>query len=243
MPTLLATLLVLPLHPPVLPFAAGERLEYDVQVARVGATGTAQMFVEGPFDVRGTPALRLHFDFRVALGPIAASDCSISWIDPSRFVSLRFHKKERHPLARGEEFVELFPDEGKRVGADGESREMGTRDPLDELSFIYYLRTLDLDADSVLELARHYETGRNPVRIRVLGRDTVGTALGPIPVIQVEMRVRDPRRYRGGEGVIRIDLSDDPRRLPVRMESDMPLVGRAVMTLRSIAGAPPSGNP
>lgn len=272
MPARLATLLVLPLLLPragepqdfltlpeilpasaghrALPFAAGERIEFDVRVARVGATGTAQMSVEGPVDVRGTPTLKLHFDFRAALGPLSASDCSISWIDPSRFVSLRFHKKERHLLARGEESLELYPDEGRRVGVDGESREMGTSVPLDELSFIYFLRTLAFDADSTLELARHYEAGRNPVRVRMLGRDTVQTPLGMIPVIQLEMRVRDPRRYGRGEGVIRLDLSDDARRLPVRMESEMPLVGRAVMTLRAVAGAfpsmagiPLSGNP
>jgi hypothetical protein len=46
------------------------------------------------------------------------------------------------------------------------------------------------------------------------------------------MRVKDPRRYRG-EGVIRINLSDDDRRLPVRIQSTMPIVGNAVLTLES----------
>jgi hypothetical protein len=46
------------------------------------------------------------------------------------------------------------------------------------------------------------------------------------------MRVRDPRRYRG-EGVIRVNLSDDACRIPVRIESRMPVVGAAVMLLAS----------
>jgi hypothetical protein len=46
------------------------------------------------------------------------------------------------------------------------------------------------------------------------------------------MRVKDPRRYKG-EGVIRINLSDDDVRIPVRIESAMPVVGTAVMTLES----------
>jgi hypothetical protein len=46
------------------------------------------------------------------------------------------------------------------------------------------------------------------------------------------MRVRDSRRYKG-EGVIRINLSDDAMRIPVRIESAMPVVGTAVMTLQS----------
>jgi hypothetical protein len=54
------------------------------------------------------------------------------------------------------------------------------------------------------------------------------------------MRVKDPRRYRG-EGVIRISLSDDDRRLPVRIESRMPMLGRAVLTLEAFT--PPTGKP
>ena len=46
------------------------------------------------------------------------------------------------------------------------------------------------------------------------------------------MRVRDSRRYKG-EGVIRINLSDDSIRIPVRIESAMPVIGTAVMTLES----------
>jgi hypothetical protein len=50
--------------------------------------------------------------------------------------------------------------------------------------------------------------------------------------VLVEMRVKDPRRYRG-EGVIRIHLSDDRCRLPLRIESRMPVVGTAVLSLES----------
>jgi len=46
------------------------------------------------------------------------------------------------------------------------------------------------------------------------------------------MRVRDPRRYRG-EGVIRIHITDDRCRLPVRIQSTMPVVGTTVLTLES----------
>jgi hypothetical protein len=48
----------------------------------------------------------------------------------------------------------------------------------------------------------------------------------------IEMRVKDPRRYKG-EGVIRINLTDDRCRLPVRIESRMPVVGKTVLTLES----------
>lgn len=52
----------------------------------------------------------------------------------------------------------------------------------------------------------------------------------PLDELSFEMRVRAPRRYRG-DGTILFDLSDDACRLPLRIESTMPLVGRAVLTL------------
>ena len=48
----------------------------------------------------------------------------------------------------------------------------------------------------------------------------------------VEMRVQDPARYKG-EGVIRIHLSDSACRLPLRIESRVPSMGKTVLSLES----------
>ena len=109
--------------------------------------------------------------------------------------------------------------------------------PLDELSFIYFLRTLPLLDDSARTFVRHYDSDRNPVTVTVVGRDTLKTRAGEFPTIIVEMRVRDPRHYQG-DGVIRINLSDDARRLPVRIESRMPVFGATVLTLKLVSGNP-----
>src|SRR5262249_7226695 len=119
----------------------------------------------------------------------------------------------------------------------GRTGESPTADPLDELSFIYYVRTLPLTSDTAERIVRHYDRARNPVEVRVVGRDTLRTGAGEFATIIVEMRVRDARRYRGG-GVIRLHLSDDSRRLPVRIESVMPILGAAVLTLESYEWVP-----
>jgi hypothetical protein len=97
------------------------------------------------------------------------------------------------------------------------------------------MRQLPLDIDSTYSFDRHFEMERNPVTVRVLGRETVTTKAGEFRTIVVEMRVRDQARYRksGGEGVLRFFLSDDAHRIPVRIESAMPVFGTAVFTLVS----------
>ena len=112
---------------------------------------------------------------------------------------------------------------------------MSTALPLDELSFLYFIRTLPLDDGGVYTLTRHYEAGRNPVVIRVLGRGPIRVPAGQFTAIEVVMRVKDPARY-GGEGVIHLHLTDDARRIPLRVESAVPRAGRMVLSLESGRG-------
>ncbi|HEX6058168.1 MAG TPA: DUF3108 domain-containing protein [Gemmatimonadaceae bacterium] len=219
-----------------LPFAIGERLEYRVRVAGLGTIGRGTMWIEGPAEVRGHDAWVLRFDMKAGRGPFKAEDRTTSWIDPERMASLRYTKTERHPLSRSSESVEMFPETGRWAEAGGDEGTSTSDAPLDELSFMYFLRTIPIDADTTLRFDRHFDTARNPTLVRVVGRERVTTEAGEYATVVLEMRVRDPRRYRG-EGVIRIHLSDDDARVPVRIESRMPVVGTAVM---SLSGRSPS---
>ena len=221
-----------------LPFEIGERLRYRVSVAKLGAVGEGEMSVSGPADVRGTETFVLRSEIRAKFGLIKTSECAESWIDPTRMASLRYRKHTRNAFARDDDQrVELFPDDRRWEDQRGRRGQSPTTAPLDELSFIYYLRTLPLDSDTVDRVVRHYDRDRNPIAVRVIGRDTVRTAAGTFPTIVVEMRVKDPRRY-GGEGVIRLHLSDDAARLPVRIESSVPVFGATVLTLESYTRPP-----
>jgi len=218
---------------PALPFAVGERLVYDGRVRGIGGRGT--MWIQGPVDVRGVPTFELHFDFSARVGPFTVSQKSTSWLDPERMATMRFEKRERHLLVHRDESVEMFPDERRWRSRDGESGASPTDAPLDELSFIYFVRTLSFASDSTQRFARHFDLNRSPTLIRILGREQVSTPAGSFGTVVVEMRVRDPEHYKG-EGTIRFSISDDRCRLPVRIESNIPDAGNVVLTLAD-AGA------
>ncbi|HYD51677.1 MAG TPA: DUF3108 domain-containing protein [Gemmatimonadaceae bacterium] len=215
----------------VLPFGVGERLDYVVSVGRLGKVGQGHLWVDGTAQLRGHETMVLRFELNAGKGPVKASDRTTSWLCPRMMASFRYDKQERHPLSRRGESVELYPEARRWVDAQGVAGEIGTDAPLDELSFLYFLRTVSLAGDSVWRFDRHFDAAKNPTTVRVVGRRTVATRLGEIRTVELEMRVRDPRRYRSDEGIIRIDLSDDPRRLLVRMESTMPVLGRTVLLL------------
>ena len=213
---------------PSLPFAVGERLVYEGRVRGVGGLGT--MWIAGPVDVRGVPAYEIHFDFSARGGPLSVSQHSTSWLDPERMAALRFEKRERHLLVRRHESVELFPDERRWRADNGDVGTSPTNAPLDELSFIYFVRTLSLTSDSTLRFDRHFDAERSPTMVRLLGHEQVTTKAGSFNTLVVEMRVRDPQHYKG-EGTIRFSISDDRCRLPVRIESNIPDAGNVVLTL------------
>lgn len=219
-----------------LPFGVGERLTYHVRVDKMRASGRGTMWVEGPTELRGASTLLLRSAVEVGIGPIKAIDKTDSWFDPNRMAALKFEQRHRYLLSRRSAAVELYPDEMRWTGSSGTSGTSLTDAPLDELSFIYYVRTLALDSDSSFALNRHYDASRNPVCISIAGRDNVRIPLGEFVVIVVELRVKDPRFT--GQGLIRLYLTDDADRIPVRIESTLPGLGSAVFTLETFVRSP-----
>ncbi len=219
-----------------LPFGAGERLTYHVRVDQMRASGRGTMWIEGPTEIRGASTLLLRSAVEVGIGPIKAIDKTDSWFDPARMSAMKFGQQHRYLFSRTSADIEMYPGEMRWTNSKGDGGNSLTDAPLDELSFIYYVRTLALAPDSSYQLNRHYDADRNPVCIRVLGRDTVRIALGEFPVVVTELRVKDPRFT--GEGIIRLFLTEDADRIPVRIESTLPGLGSAVFILESFVRAP-----
>jgi hypothetical protein len=135
-------------------------------------------------------------------------------------------------LSHHDESVDLYPNEKRWKSAEGSGGQSPSSAPLDELSFMYFIRTLPMTPGATYRFDRHFDTTRNPITVRVIRREVIPTPMGELHAFRVEMRVRDPRHYEG-EGVIRIHLSDDECRLPVRIESTMPVIGTAILMIDS----------
>jgi hypothetical protein len=198
-----------------LPFAAGERLEYRARVARFGEIGRAVLWVEGPVELRGQQALRLRFDIDTRVGLVRVVDRHESWLDPERMTALRYHKHERHPLARRDERVELFPGARRWERADGVHGASETDVPLDELSFLYFVRTLPLDADTAC--AWRGTSTPSATRPRCASWGARRSRRRRASSARWSSRcacATSAATGAGGEGVLRLHLSDDARRLP-----------------------------
>ena len=211
----------------------GEVLTYRVRSARFGDIGTAIMRVESD-SVRGRAAYRLSFDFNARVTLFKVSDQTRSWLDVQSMTTLRYTKSERSPIGKRDEVVDVFTSLGTWTDLKGVN-VLASGEPLDELAFIYMVRALDTSFES-LEVTRHFDAARNPVHFQNTGRETV-TALGEnLEADVVQMSVIDPRQ-KNGRGTLRFYLSCDAARLPLRIDSSMPVAGALTMTLQSVTVA------
>lgn len=197
----------------------GEKLTYDVSSARFGRMGQAQFSVT----TLETGAVRLAFDFDARVLLFKASDHTYSELEATSLRTLRYGKRERSPVGARDENVVI--DHAASTWTDrGSVQRLASDDALDELSFIYLIRNLELAIGEERILTRHFDHARNPVKVRAVGyADDVQV---------IEMRVPD-KRQKSGFSVLRFYVSRDARRIPMRIESSMPVAGKVTMTFVS----------
>jgi len=218
-----------------LPFPVGEVLDYRVNVALGGNIGRGQMRVEGPAMERGTPVWRLVSEMQAKRAFVKATDRTTSWVDPVTFTTLRFEKSERHPLSHSDEVVEMNLAAGTWRDDDGREQTLGSPLPLDELSFLYFLRTIPIDQEGAHQFNRHFDGQRNPTLVTVGTEEMVHTDAGRFITRVVIMHVKDPTHYKG-VGLIKLNIETSACRIPVRIVSRMPIVGTTTLTLMARSG-------
>lgn len=218
-----------------LPFAVGERLEYDAKLGPFKA-GRGHMEVVAVEDVRGRETL--HLAMHVSGGALGwrVRYQLDSWVEPRSFSSLRHTQDNQEGRSKRERAFEIFPDRG--VFASGDDPESPTvANPLDDGSFLYFVRTVPLKVGETYVFERYFRPDRNPVRVTVVRRERVKVPAGEFdaivlqPVIQTKGLLSEAARTE-------IWLSDDDRRMLLKMESHLKF-GTLSLHLRNTQGLRP----
>jgi hypothetical protein len=191
------------------PFAVGETLRYDAKLGYF-PVGTATVSVARRARERGIEAL--VFTMAGQGGPPGwrvRYDLTSS-VDNRRFNSLRFHRRlEQGGKVEEHEYI-IVPDSTRyrEVGGDGDW--VAPPEPLDELAFLYFLRTMPLKTGRSYSFNRYFMTGYNPIQVEVTGRESVALPDGPVRCLALRVTTRGM--------VTRVWLTDDARRLPAQLE-------------------------
>lgn len=216
-----------------LPFGPGERAEYQVKLGVV-SVGSGSVEVVGVETVQGVPTFHARMIVSGGLGPARVNDRYESWIDTEGVFSRRFvqdvhevrYRRQRSYEFDGPRRTWRRTDDGNETGA------MATDQPLDDLSFMYYARTLPLNVGDQYRLTRYFKESGNPVVLRVVRKETVSVPAGRFNTVVVQPTIHTSGLFGEG-GRAEIYFSDDDRHIPVLIRTRVPVVGSLTMALRT----------
>lgn len=234
---------------PPLPFGPGELCSFAVKFGIVRA-GDATLGVESAPPIAGEPTLKLVSTARSSrffTTFFRVEDRVESTWSLARRLPLAFRKDIQE--GRYEKQVEMRFDHeaGRAIYADGDTLEILPH-AQDVLSAFFFVRAQPLSPGIDLEVPNHSDKKNYPLVVRVLGRETVDVPAGRFSCIVVEPLLKSAGLFKQ-EGSMTIWITDDVRRIPVRMRSKV-AVGAITAELESYrpgrplprVAAPASGN-
>jgi hypothetical protein len=201
------------------PFDTGERLTYDVRYSGI-KVGTGRMEVVGTQDIRGREAWHTRFTVKGGIPFYKVNDRLESWIDTRTFESLRFVQDLQEGTRDKERSYEIYPERGTYSERGEVEHAPSVEDPLDDAAFLYFVRTIPLEVGKTYEFNRYFRPDRNPVKIRVVRKETIKVPAGTYATVVIQPVIKSKGIF-SEKGHAEMWLTDDSRRLLVQMKTDL----------------------
>lgn len=223
-------------------FGPGEHLEYRVHYGFLNAAEAIVDVSPTLYKVNNRPCYRVNVDARTvgAFDLVTRiRDTWRSYIDTSAILPQKFYSNLRENDYRKEENI-TFNHETNTVKAEERTEKDVFKVPEnvhDLISGYYFLRTIDfnrLSSGQVIEVPAFYDDTVYNMKVRYRGKDVVKTKQGKMNVIKLNPVLPANKLFKEEES-IRIFVSDDANKVPVKVEVDF-FVGSMVMDLKSNSG-------
>jgi hypothetical protein len=221
------------------PFGPGERMEYDVKFGAL-RVGNAHMEVVGLDHIRGRSAWHTAFWVRGGTFLYRVNDVYESWMDAETLSSLRFVQDLEEGRNDTERRFEIYPERAIFIQTSKKPalEEKSVSQPLDDGSFLYFVRTLPLVVGQTYDFERYFRPDRNPVRIRVLRKERIRVPAGTFNAIVLQPIIKTKGIF-SENGHAEVWVSDDDKRIVLQLKSKLSF-GSLNLYLKSYV---PSPNP
>jgi hypothetical protein len=222
-------------------FSVGEKLTYSVSWSTIIEAGIAVMEVKEGTKVDGKPTYDVISTTR-SVGVVdlvyPVRDTVESVIDANEIYSRSFHLQESHGKKTRQRDMVYDRANGtvSVVVNNGKPDIYSVPDRIqDALSSLYYVRTReDFVIGKAIVVDVHDGDKTYAVEVHVLGKERMKTPAGEFDTIKVKTHPK----YEGvfmNKGEIYIWLTDDSRKIPVLMKSEI-VIGSIVATLIDLQG-------
>jgi len=217
------------------PFGVGEKLTFDVRFGPL-KVGTSTMEVREISHIRGRAAYKTYFRVQGGTFFYKVDDVLQSWIDRETLSSLRFVQKLEEGSRERERHFEIYPARSVYVEVTKSPQEHpSVSNPLDDASFLYFIRTIPLEIGQTYEFNRYFRPDRNPVKVRVMRRERIVVPAGTFNAIVVRPTIKTKGIF-AENGEAELWLSDDERRMVLQLKTKVSF-GTLNLFLRSYTPA------
>lgn len=201
------------------PFSVGERMEYEVRFGRL-KVGNAHMEVVALEQLRGRPVWHTAFWVQGGNFLYRVNDVYESWIDAETLSSLKFVQELNEGGKSTERRFEIFPERAMFIQTNKRDakEEKSVSNPLDDGSFLYFIRTIPLVVGETYDFDRYFRPDRNPVRIKVLRKEKIRVPAGTFDAIVIQPVIKTKGIF-SENGHAEIWLSDDDRHVMLQLKS------------------------
>lgn len=215
------------------PFGPGEHLVYKVKMG-IFNVGVGHLTIEGTERIRG------HETYRAVMGMdggalfFSMHDKHTSWFDVHTLQSWRF-VQDLNGSYTSYRYYQFYPTHRFWHRKDNDEHgRMPSDHPLDDVSFLYFVRTLPLEVGDTYTFNDYFKEEGNPVIVNVVRKDHRKEDAGEFDTIVVEPVIKTSRLFGEG-GHAELHFTDDERRILVYMKADMPRIpGSLTLHLQSI---------
>jgi hypothetical protein len=217
--------------PDVLPFGPGERLEFSIDYGFINAGG-ATMSVERTRNVSGRECLDIRTEAKsnaVFSKIYKVWDRAQTFLEVEALLPRRFEKHLREGSYRKDAVVKFDRDEHFARYENGDEIVIHPW-AQDELSAFYYVRMLPLEVGRDVLIDNHANRKNYPLKVIVHRRETVEVGAGRFDCLVIEPVIREGGIFTA-KGTLTIWITDDVRRMPVKMTTKV-VVGSISATLQ-----------
>ncbi|MEQ8712092.1 MAG: DUF3108 domain-containing protein [Cyclobacteriaceae bacterium] len=216
-------------------FGSGERLEYKIHVGLLNAAHSTMYISDTIYQLNGRPCFKIDvqgktsgvFDFFIRV-----RDQWGSYLDTTAIIPHQFYRNIEEGKYRKYEVVEFDHDLDSAIvlKMDKHTRKLKERksfnikdDSQDLISGYYYMRTLDYSKFNIgdtLKVPAFFDDENYEFKTTFVGREEVRTKLGKVHAI-VLSPIMPENSIFDGENAIRIWLSDDQNKIPLKVKAKM----------------------
>jgi hypothetical protein len=234
------------------PFGPGEQMRYKLSAKYgvISGGGEGSLSVESVETVHGFRAYVLAMRMKGKVVFWKMDDVQRSWMDVQGLFARRFEQKLNQTSYNRDKTLDFYPDEMRwqrvRIDSAGNAHDteekgnLATSEPLDDVSFLYHLRTMPLEVGQTYTVPRYYKADGNPVRVTVVRKERIKVPAGEYETVVIHPVIKAKGLFAEG-GEAEVWLSDDDRRMLIKLKAKVS-VGTLNMELVSYtAGTPLSG--